>query len=333
MNFKSLLIFDLDGARFAVDTASVRESLWLPELTPVEEAPPWIVGLFSLREKIVPVTDLRQHFGRTSPGYSTSDQVIVMETEHALTGIIVSAVIGVIELADTAIQPPPQFGTSTRAPFAHLVAGEVRMNDGLATLIDISRLPHLLEEMLSAEHPAPANYFCPRATPDERALFHARAATLRNAIAEENGDRLALAVVELGGEFFGIELASVLEFCNITQLRSIPCCPPHILGTMNLRGELITLIDPRAALDLPDAEKGKKAIVASFENQAVGIAVNEVLDVVYLKSGEVLPSPALLGERHGTEISGTAPYSGRMMTVLNLPALLAKEEWIVDEEA
>ncbi len=332
MNIKSLLVFDLDGARFALDTENVRESLWLPELTAVEEAPLWIAGIFSFRDKIIPVADLRLHFGHPARSYSTSDQVIVLKTEHGLTGIIVSEVIGVIELPDTSIQPPSQFSTATRAPYTHLVAGEARMSEGLVTLLDIARLAHLPEETLSAAHSAPVNYFCPQATPDERALFHARAATLRNAIVEEEGDRLALAVVELGGEFFGIELATVQEFCNITHLRSLPCCPPHILGAMNLRGELITLIDPRTALDLPNAAIGEKAVVASFENQAVGIAVNEVLDVVYLKNGEVLPPPALLSARHGTEISGTAPYSGRMMTVLNLPALLAREEWIVDEE-
>ncbi|WP_269087644.1 chemotaxis protein CheW [Solemya pervernicosa gill symbiont] len=67
----------------------------------------------------------------------------------------------------------------------------------------------------------------------------------------------------------------------------LPCCPPHILGAMSLRGDLLTLIDPRAALNLPPADGGNRAVVGRIGEQAVGLAVDEVHDVVYLQS-EVL---------------------------------------------
>jgi purine-binding chemotaxis protein CheW len=328
-----LLIFGLDGARFAVDATQVRESVWLPELTPAEEAPPWIVGLFSLRGRIIPVADLRLRFGHSARRYSPSDQVVVLETDHLPMGLIVSEVIGVIELAAEAIQAPPQFEAATPG-IAHLVAGEARLGDGLVTLLDVSRLTYLPEGQAvaeAAEQPTPAGHFCPDATPEERTLFRARAVALHEAPLEEEGARLGLAVVELGGECFGVELAAVQEFCDIVQLSPIPCCPPHILGAMNLRGDLVTLIDPRAALNLPPAGRGGKAVVARLREQAVGIAVDAVHDVVYLKQEKLQPPPAALSERCGAEITGTAAYAGGTMTVLDLPALLAQEEWIVNE--
>ena len=328
----SLLIFDLDGTRFALDATRVRESVWLPELTPAEEAPPWIVGLFSLRGRIVAVADLRLRLGHPAQRYSPSDQVVVLEAEPLPMGLIVSEVIGVIELAVDAIQAPPQFEAAAPGN-AHLVAGEARAGDGLVTLLDVSRLTQLPEGLALAEaapQPTPAGHFCADATPAERALFHARAMVLREAANDEDGARLGLAVVELGGEFFGVELATVQEFCDIVQLSPIPCCPPHILGAMSLRGNLVTLIDPRAALGLPPAARGGKAVVARLGEQAMGFAVDAVHDVVYLKQEEMQQQPAL-SERGGAEIAGTAPYAGRTMTVLDLPALLAREEWIVDE--
>ena len=205
------------------------------------------------------------------------------------------------------------------------------------TLLDVSRLvhqTHLPEEPAFAEAEqqlVPTGHFCPEATPAERALFRKRAMALREAIADEEGTRLGLAVVELGGEYFGVELAAVLEFCDIAELSPIPCCPPHILGAMSLRGELLTLIDPRSALNLPLAARGGKAVVARLGEQAVGIAVDEVHDVVYLRDEELQAPPAALRELCGASITGTAPYADRMMTVLDLPALLAREEWIVNE--
>jgi purine-binding chemotaxis protein CheW len=333
MDFQPLLIFDLDGARFALDAMRVRESVWLPELTPVEEAPPWIIGIFSLRGRIIPVTDLHLRFGHPARRYSPDDRVVVLEADNLLMGLIVSEVHAVIELPCDAIQPPPQFDTAPPGP-THLIAGEARIGDDLVALLDISRLTHLpegLELAEATERPTPVGHFYPEATPEARALFHARAMALQEATDDEEGTRLGLAVMELGGEYFGIELAAVQEFCNITQLSPIPCCPPHILGAMSLRGDLLTLIDPRAALNLPPAAKcGNAVVVARLGEQAMGIAVDAVHNVIYLRSEE-LQAPPALRERFGAEITGTVPYAGRIMTVLDLPALLAREEWIVNE--
>lgn len=348
-----LLIFDLDDARFGVDAARVRESVWLPELTPVEEAPPWIVGLFSLRGLIISVADLRVRFEHPARCYSTSDHVVILETDRLPMGVIVSEVRKVIDLPCDAIQPPPQFDVEASGP-THLVSGEARVGDDLVTLLDVSRLTQLPEgtelpeetelsegvELNEAgERPASTSYFCPDATPEERMLFRKRALALQETAADDEGTRLGLAVVELGGEFFGIQLADVQEFCDIAELSPIPCCPPHILGAMSLRGELFTLIDPRSALNLPPADRGDKAIVAQvssrlgteFSKKAMGIAVDQVHDVVYLRHEELQTPPAALRDLCGTSIKGTAPYADRTMTVLDLPALLAREEWIVNE--
>jgi purine-binding chemotaxis protein CheW len=335
MKPRSLLIFDLDGARFGVDATWVRESFWLPELTPVEEAPLWVVGLFCLRGRMVPVADLHLRFSHPARSYTPNDQVVVLEADQLQLGLIVSEIREVIDLPGEAIQPP-QFDAEIPAP-AHLVVGQARLDDGLVTVLDVSRLVHqtpLPEGPAFAEveqQLVPTGHFCPEATPEERALFHTRARALRETIADEEGTHLGLAVVEICGEYFGVELAAVLEFCNIAELSPVPCCPPHILGAMSLRGELLTVIDPRSALNLPFATTGSKAVVALLGEHAVGIAVDEVHDVVYLKQEELQAPPAALRELCGASITGTAPYANRMMTVLDLPALLAREEWIVNE--
>ena len=335
MEFQPVLIFDLHGARFGLDAMRVFETVWLPELTPVEEAPLWIVGLFSLRGRIVPVVDLELRFGHPARQYSTNDQVVVLSGEHSPMGVIVSDVREVIDLPCGSIQTPPQFDSADSGP-AHLVAGEARVGEELVTLLDVSLLTDLPEDSSlakTAELPALGTHFCPDATAEMRALFRARAVALQEAFLEEEGVKSGLAVVELGDEFFGVELAAVQEFCDIAQLSPIPCCPPHILGAMSLRGNLLTLIDPRAALNLPPAARGCKAVVGCIGERAVGIAVDAVHDVVYLRSEELQPPPAALRERCGTEITGTAPYAGRTMVVLDFLALLAREEWIVNEDA
>ncbi|MDO8262349.1 MAG: chemotaxis protein CheW [Gallionella sp.] len=330
---RTLLIFDLDDARFGLDATLVRESVWLPELTPVEEAPPYIVGIFSLRGQIVPVTDLNLRFGHPARPYRISDQIVILELDQLLMGLIVSEVSEVIGLSAEAIHSPPKFDVETPA-HTHLVEGEVRVGDDIVTLLDASQLMHQPQDLAEAdtEQMSPVHHFCPEATPQEHAVFHARAKALMEAATEEEGAHLSLAVVELDGEYFGIELEAVQEFCDIAQLSSIPCCPPHILGAISLRGNLLTLLDLRAALNLPRAKQGSgKAVVARLGGQAVGVAVDQVHEVIYLREEELQAVPAALREQHGAEVKGAAPYAGKMMAVLDLPALLAREEWIVNE--
>ena len=328
---RSLLIFDLSNAHFGVDATLVRESVWLPELTPVEEAPFYVVGMFSLRNQLVPVTDLNLRFGHPSRPCGINDQIVVLEKDKLLMGVIVSEVREVIEVSPETILPPPKFHVEFDNK-ASLIEGEIRVGDDLVTLLNTNQLVGLPLNLSEANPGCPARSFCPEAPPEHHAVYRARAKALMEDIAPEEGDHVALAVVELDEEYFGVELDAVQEFCEIAHISPIPCCPKHILGAINLRGNLLTLLDLRAALNLPPATQiSNKAVVARLGEHAVGVSVDEVHDVIYLRQEEIQAAPAMLREQSGAEIKGAVHYAEKMMVVLDLPALLAREEWIVNE--
>ena len=336
-----VLIFDLDGKRFGLDATKVLESVWLPELTLLEEAPPWVIGMFSLRGHIVPVTDLNLRFGHPAQPLKLSDQVIVLCSGSETMGLVVSEVLELFELLPSAIEPAPHF-EKTGYGLNRLAIGVASIAEDLVTLIDVSELTKH-SEALALEEKSDDNIVSKQLDDENdtniRALFHARAITLRQCIEAEDISLLGLAVIEISGEYFGIELTAVQEFCNITQLRHIPCCPPHILGVMSLRGKLLSLIDPRRALNLPPSPSCDKAVIAPVitepypdqMDQLIGVAIDEIHDVIYLDSKKLHPPPSALRAQYEDEISGTALYNGKTMIVLNLPALLAREEWIVNE--
>lgn len=331
MSTRSLLIFDLDGERFGLDATRVHESIWLPELSPIEEAPPYIVGIFNLRGLIVPVTDLGLRFGHPARSYLVSDQVVVLELDKLLMGLIVSEVIEVIDVSLEAIQAPPKFDERASS-LGRMVAGEVRVGDDIVALLDAGQLMQPSQEIAESTAAHPASHFCPQATPEQHAVFHARALELLEKAAPEDEVQHALAVVGLGDEYFGIELQAIQEFCDVIQPTPIPCCPLHVMGAISLRGNVLTLLDLRAALNLPRAtQDSRKAVIAFLGEQLVGVAVDDVHDVVYLRAEELQTMPEALREPHGVLIKGSAPYAGKMMVLLDLPALLARQEWIVNE--
>jgi purine-binding chemotaxis protein CheW len=146
---------------------------------------------------------------------------------------------------------------------------------------------------------------------------------------------MPLAVIGLGNEYFGLALELVREFTDIANLTPIPCCPKHIVGNMNLRGEIVTLVDIRNILNLPTppVSVGSDAVVVQVDDIVAGLPVDQVLEMVYLNTAEMTPlptTPSDLGEQY---LRGTAFFQEKMLRVLDLPKILTQGGLVVHEEA
>lgn len=345
MEKQPYLIFSLSGELFAIAASVVREMFWLPELTPMEEAPPSIAGVLNLRKKIVPVTDLNMLFGHACIRYNLTDSIIALEAEDRIIGIIVNEVRDVIDISSEDIEPSPFYLNSALSPQTsaletsrhHFIDSEARVGEDIIMILNHNKVfdagfhaPETEEHKLKESH-----YFCTEATPEERKVFHERAVNLMHVVEEEGlAGLMPMAVVGLGGEYFAMDLELIREFSDIPDLTPIPCCPEHILGNMNLRGNVLTVIDIRDSLNLPvSAGKPAKVIVAGTGELSAGIAVDNVFDVIYVNPSNITPVPSAVRTNTEQYIKGTAPYNNKVMTILDLKKILDREELVVNEEA
>ena len=189
-------------------------------------------------------------------------------------------------------------------------------------------------EVWQKSQPYRLSIFFPHATADEREVLLKRAHSLRNRTEEVSfSGLLPYAVVGLQGEFFALGLEVIHEFTDVDNVTPIPCCPPHIVGNLNLRGEILTLVDISGILNLPleRSEQSHKAIVARSEELVAGITVDEVFDVIYLRPADISPIPAAVHALNDEYIRGIAPYQNKQMSILDLPKLLTSSELVVDE--
>jgi len=340
MASQSYLIFSSSGLQLALEAAVVREIIRLPEITPLAETPPYLTGVINLRGHIIPVMDLNRRFGRPPPRYRLTDSIIVLALEDLRLGLIVNAVHEVICIApeDIDASPSSRFPGARPPQFATRVAkvgGNILMVLNHLNLLPDNALAQELEEGEAPEPMASSSYFCPDASPEERAVFHQRAVSLRPALVEEDFTGLSpTAVVGLNGEYFGVDLELVREFAAIRHLILIPCCPDHIVGNMNLRGNILTLVDIRNWLDLPGAglREAGQVMVAALGELSVGIVVDQVFDIIYLNPADLDPLPTAIRKANEPYLQGTALYGGKVMTVLNLANLLSSEGLVVAEE-
>ncbi|MGA1265047.1 MAG: chemotaxis protein CheW [Prochlorothrix sp.] len=189
-------------------------------------------------------------------------------------------------------------------------------------------------EFWQKSQPYRLTVFFPHATPAEREVLLNRARNLRNRTEEVSfSGLLPYAVVGLQGEFFALGLEFIHEFTDVDNVTPIPCCPPHIVGNLNLRGEILTLVDISGILNLPleRSEQSHKAIVARSEQLVAGITVDDVFDVIYLRPADISPIPAAVHALNDEYIRGVAPYQNKQMSILDLPKLLTSSELVVDE--
>lgn len=326
------LLFSLNSVRYGVDASAVREIFWLPELSLFEEAPTYIAGVVNLRGRILPVMSLYERFQHVQKSVLLTDRIIVLQVDDNKIGMMVSDVHDVVHISSSDIEPVPRF--SQHADTAkHFIAGEVKINDAiwmlldLANLIDAPDLAHKIHEELAC-----TDLF--RHLPvTERKIFRARAMQLAQTDDKQTAaNQEAFAVVQLGREFYAISMSEVREFCHVGHITPIPCCPKHIVGNMNLRGDILTLIDVRPFLTLPLDDDWTKIMVVESEGLRVGIPVTRVLDVIYLEPTDHLPLPVSAHTVNQDYCTSAIPYREHTAGLLDIKTLLTNGGLEVYEE-
>lgn len=306
------------GARYALDAQAVREIVWLPELSPVQELPSFVIGVMNLRGRVVPIIDLGLRLGIGADRLRKDDRVVVVEQGEARVGIVVHQLFDVVTVSEDAFVEASQYQGAGGA--ARFVSGQLKLDDGLVMLLDLAAL---LREAPSGEQlEAPSGEQEPLDAADE--TFRARRDELARVPADaEVVGRTSFAVVRIGGELFGLDAQAVSEFAHLRGLTPVPCSSPQIAGNMNLRGDILTVIDACPALGVvPDAAMNELAVVA-LDDLRFGLLIEEIVDMVGLSRDELVAMPvASRGEAHDC-CAGVATVRGNPVSILDLRKVLA----------
>ncbi|MCK8816258.1 chemotaxis protein CheW [Natroniella sulfidigena] len=144
-------------------------------------------------------------------------------------------------------------------------------------------------------------------------------------------------VFKLGTEEFGVKITQVQEIIKMKEITKLPQSADFIEGIINLRGDIITIIDLRKRLEFEyDPEAETRIIVVKINDIDVGFIVDDASEVVRIAQEEISqPSGGMAGIK--TEfISGIAKLEDRLIILLALDKLLstteqAKLEEVADE--
>jgi len=131
-------------------------------------------------------------------------------------------------------------------------------------------------------------------------------------------------VFALGAENFAIPLLKVREVIAMPEVTPIPQTPAHFLGIMNLRGQVISIVDLRNKLKIKPKEKNSESavIICDLGALSIGVVVDEVTSVFNIDSKDFQKRPQIESNMKTTYIEGVCQREGKLILLLNISEVL-----------
>lgn len=150
-----------------------------------------------------------------------------------------------------------------------------------------------------------------------------------NKLADGNDEVLQWVTFRLEDETYGINVMQVQEVLRYTEIAPVPGAPDYVLGIINLRGNVVTVIDTRARFGLQPGEvsDNSRIVIIESDKQVIGILVDSVAEVVYLKSSEIDSAPNVGTDESAKFIQGVSNRDGQLLILVDLNKLMTDEEW------
>lgn len=293
---RQLVSFEVHGQEYAFAIDRVKEIVTLPEeVTSVPKTPSAMLGVMVLRDEVLPLVSLRGLIGLAPPEEDLQQRVVVTtglkggreSTEDAsegqaigdfAVGVVVDTVREVLRVPETVVDPVPPIlaaGADELEAVCRLDGGKriVTILDAEG-LLDFEMLERELEEAL------------------EDSSMNVEAST-----AEQVGDiEEQLVIFRLRDETYGIPVEVVQEIVRVPDdMTAVPRAPGFVEGIINLRGDVLPVIDQRRRFDLETAERNdrQRIVVLNLRDHRLGFIVDSVAEVRKIPGHVIGPAPTL----------------------------------------
>jgi purine-binding chemotaxis protein CheW len=281
-----LVSFEVAGQEYAIVIEDVQEIVQVPEsIVHVPHSEPHVLGLMTLRNRLLPLVSLRRMFGLPNRDADENSRIVVVSLGAGSVGVVMDSVNEVLRVARIDVDVVPG-----------LLAKE------LADIEQICRLDggKRLVSILSVD-----NMFRNVAMKETLIKVAAMNETQQTGAAQQGAagdDEEQVVVFRLGKEEFGVPINSVQEIVRVAEeLTRVPKAPPCVEGVINLRGAVLAVMDLRRRLGLEQVERSdqQRIMVFLIDGARTGFIVDSVVEVLKIHKSSIEPAPRLSGEQDG----------------------------------
>ena len=306
------------GVTYGFNVANVVEIVRVPATIQNPMAPEACLGLAEIRGSIIPILDLRTllHYPKADP--DGTSRVIVTYTGRPI-GFLVDNIVGMLEVAPHRIEPASCIGDLVSV---NLVEGLLKdQNGGQTTLfLDAARLidPEMSKALeQAAEHQGAT----------------AEIESDRGAATATEADTRELLTFMLNSEEYAFDIEGIEQITRVPKtITKMPATGDHVLGTIDLRGQVIPLVSLRRMLHRVDSPIGadSRILVATMAIPSgrpgqIGLLVDQVCRILHVASSDLESGPELIyrdGRKHREIITVLPMDNGSgQVSVLDLEGL------------
>ncbi len=140
---------------------------------------------------------------------------------------------------------------------------------------------------------------------------------------------------KLAGETYGINVMQVQEVLRYSEIAPVPGAPSYVMGIINLRGNVVTVIDTRHRFGVDSGEltDNSRIVIIEADKHVVGILVDSVAEVVYLRQSEIETAPNVGNDESAKFIQGVCHKNEELLILIELDKLITDDEWTEIESA
>mgnify|MGYP001800063655 CR=1 FL=1 len=318
---KQCISFLVGKSTCAFDMTSIKEIVELERIDNTALASEWTLGAIDLRGNTVPVIDFRLFLGQERTEsveelIERGSKLIVMKMGENLISLLVDAIDTIISFYDEDLLPFPGVGMHRGEIFKGCLCDD---DDRMVLLLDHERV--ISDEQLRT------------VTRGHSALFSAQDEIVRSD-KKGSGEKRTLLTFHIGA-LFALDIEQVNEVISFPDtVMTPPSVPDFIAGMVNLRGDLIPIINLRVLYDMPTLEPSNtKLLVFSKAQSKYAIMVDEVSSIVSVTDQNANVLPRLTDDGSGSEISNDvheailiseAASEDEALMVLDLDAIIAR---------
>lgn len=141
-------------------------------------------------------------------------------------------------------------------------------------------------------------------------------------------DFMQVVSFRLAGEYYAVEIKKVKEIIMPEGVTHVPQMPEFIEGIINLRGNVIPVIDLRKRFDLPSEAQTDhtRIVVVRMENKIIGAIVDSVSQVMKIPKSQIQPPPETIAGLAGEYLTGVAKMESGMILLLDIEKVMSAHE-------
>lgn len=137
-----------------------------------------------------------------------------------------------------------------------------------------------------------------------------------------------MVVFEVGAGEFALDILATKEVVGLREIAPVPETPDYVEGVMNLRGNLVPVLDLRKRMRARKGSRNRdpRIIVANLEGRFVGLIVDRASDVIRVDDENIEPAPDIIVEAGADYVTGIVNLGGRrFITLIDLRKALSEE--------